>query len=246
MTTTTETGWYVSSDRSLVRLVGEIDLDAAPRLRRVLERAAADFSEDLVVDLSDVTFLDCSGLAPLLEAKNRLKSRLTLRGVPQRVLELLRLTDLQAVFGVIDETASISSTADVTLGHGAPDGDHLLAQGAPLSPEVPLELLELEEQVARRRATASGRSRIDQARGLVMATRGCDAETAWQMLFQASREQDVQVHDLADALVRAASGRDTGQSGGAMMIALQVVMGVQPGPIEEVTPSPQPEARQVR
>jgi len=246
MATTTETGWYVSSDRSLVRIVGEIDLDAAPRLRRVLERAAADSSGDLVVDLSDVTFMDCSGLAPLLEAKNRLKGRLTLHGVPQRVLELLRLTDLQAVFGVNDESATISNTADAALGVGAPGVDHLLAHGAPLSPEVPLELLELEEEVAGRRATASGRSRIDQARGLVMATRGCDAETAWQMLFQASREQDVQVHDLADALVRAAAGRDTGQSGGAMMIAVQVVMGVQPGSVEELTASPQPEARQVR
>jgi len=246
MATTTETGWYVSSDRSLVRIVGEIDLDAAPRLRRVLERAAADSSGDLVVDLSDVTFMDCSGLAPLLEAKNRLKGRLTLHGVPQRVLELLRLTDLQAVFGVIDETAPITNTADAALGVGAPGVDHLLAHGAPLSPEVPLELLELEEEVAGRRATASGRSRIDQARGLVMATRGCDAETAWQMLFQTSREQDVQVHDLADALVRAAAGRDTGQSGGAMMIAVQVVMGVRPGSIEELTASPQPEVRQVR
>ena len=79
-----------------------------------------------------------------------------------------------------------------------------------------------------------------------MATRGCDAETAWQMLFQTSREQDVQVHDLADALVRVAAGRDTGQSGDAMMIAVQVVMGVQPGPIEELTPSPRLEAREVR
>ena len=221
MATTTETGWYVSSDRSVVRIVGEIDLDTAPRLRRVLERAAPDPGGDLLVDLSGVTFMDCSGLAPLLEAKNRLKSRLTLTGVPQRVLELLRLTGLQAVFGVIDEIA-------------------------PLSPEAPLELLELEEQAAGRRATASGRSRIDQAKGLVMATRGCDAETAWQMLFQASREQDIQVHDLADALVRAAAGRDTGQSGGAMMTAVQVVMGVQPGSVEELTASPQPEVRQVR
>ena len=144
-----------------------------------------------------------------------------MHGVPQRVLELLRLTGLQAVFGVIDEIA-------------------------PLSPEAPLELLELEEQAAGRRATASGRSRIDQAKGLVMATRGCDAETAWQMLFRTSREQDVQVHDLADALVRVAAGRDTGQSGDAMMIAVQVVMGVQPGPIEELTPSPRSEAREVR
>jgi len=221
MTTATETGWYVSSDQSVVRIVGEIDLDTAPRLRRVLERAAPDPGRGLLVDLSGVTFMDCSGLAPLLEAKTRLKSRLTLHGVPQRVLELLRLTGLQAVFGVIDEIA-------------------------PLSPEAPLELLELEEQAAGRRATASGRSRIDQAKGLVMATRGCDAETAWQMLFQASREQDIQVHDLADALVRAAAGRDTGQSGGAMMTAVQVVMGVQPGSVEELTASPQPEARQVR
>lgn len=222
MATTTETGWYVSSDRSVVRIVGEIDLDAAPRLRRVLERAAPDSTGDLLVDLSGVTFMDCSGLAPLLEAKNRLKSRLTLHGVPQRVLELLRLTDLQAVFGVIDESATISSTADGSL-----------------------DLLELEEQVAGRRATASGRSRIDQAKGLVMATRGCDAETAWQMLFRASREQDVQVHDLADALVRAAAGRDTGQSGGAMMIAVQAVMGVQPESIEELTAGSQPDARPV-
>jgi len=246
MTTTTESGWYVSSDRSVVRIVGEIDLDTAPRLRRVLERAVPDSSGDLLVDLSGVTFMDCSGLAPLLEAKNRLKSRLTLHGVPQRVLELLRLTDLQAVFGVIDESATISNTADVALGLGAPDGDHLLAQGAALSAEGSLELLELEEQVAGRRATASGRSRIDQARGLVMATRGCDAETAWRVLFLASREQDVQVHDLADALVTAAAGRDTGQSGGAMMLAVQAAMGAEPGSLEELTASPQPEARQAR
>src|SRR5665647_907892 len=174
------------------------------------------------------------------------RTRLTLHAVPQRVLELLRLTDLQAVFGVIDESATISNTADVALGLGAPDGDHLLAQGAALSAEGSLELLELEEQVAGRRATASGRSRIDQARGLVMATRGCDAETAWRVLFLASREQDVQVHDLADALVTAAAGRDTGQSGGAMMLAVQAAMGAEPGSLEELTASPQPEARQAR
>ncbi|MER6298952.1 STAS domain-containing protein [Kitasatospora sp. NPDC001539] len=80
----------------VVRAYGEIDLDTAPRLRRDLSRALAEH-RDVVLDLSGVTFMDCSGLGVLVDARNqadRQGSRLLLRGVGRPVARLLKLTGL--------------------------------------------------------------------------------------------------------------------------------------------------------
>ena len=196
--------------RLLVWVTDEIDIASAPRLRRALERAAPQPGERVIVDLSGVTFMDCSGLGPLLEAETRLGDRLSLRGVPPRVTALLRLAGLQARFGTADDAAGERAV-------GA-----LVAGKRPGNPQP--GILELEEKVASGRARVTGRARIDQAKGLVMATHGCDAEQAWQMLFRASRAQGVQVHDLAEALAESAAGRDMDQSSAAMRAAVLAVM----------------------
>ena len=192
------------SSRSLpVWVTGEIDAATVPGLRRALKEATPDQSGRVVVDLSGVTFMDCSGLGPLLEAETRLGSRLSLRGVPPRVTALLRLAGLQARFGIAD---------DATAGMSGP-------------PEKAVSgIVKLEENVANQRARLSGRARIDQAKGLLMATHGCDADQAWELLFRASRTKGVQVHDLADALAEAAAGRDVDQSSAAMRAAVLSVM----------------------
>ncbi|WP_354644759.1 STAS domain-containing protein [Kitasatospora camelliae] len=80
----------------VVRAHGEIDLDAAPRLRRELTHAL-DAHREVLLDLSRVTFMDCSGLGALVRARNqtdRTGSRLVLRGVSHPVARLLRLTGL--------------------------------------------------------------------------------------------------------------------------------------------------------
>lgn len=230
MTFTTPTGWSVSSRPSLVRLVGEIDLDSAPRLRRALRRAAPEATSELVVDLSGVTFMDCSGLGELLDARAHLGGGLHLRGVPQRVRDLLRLAGLDGVFDIADDVAAETPDGPRARGDASeqavPVPEQPQAHPSAPSADAPPRILEAEERVAGRRAAASGRARVDQAKGLVMATRGCDAEEAWRRLFRASRDQDVQVHDLADALIRVAAGRDMGQSGAAMMAAVRAVMSV--------------------
>ncbi|GAB7188640.1 hypothetical protein ATKI12_8471 [Kitasatospora sp. Ki12] len=79
-----------------VRANGEIDLDTAPVLRRALA-AALESHREVVLDLSEVTFMDCAGLGTLVQARNqadRSGGRLVLRGAGRRVVRLLKLTGL--------------------------------------------------------------------------------------------------------------------------------------------------------
>ena len=207
-----------------VWVTGEIDIATAPRVRRALARAVPDSSGQVIVDLSGVTFMDCSGLGPLLEAETRLGGRLSLRGVPAKVAALLHLAGLQGRFRLTDAAAGTSVPT-------RPAGD--LQRGGSGAAGI----LELEDKVASQRARVSGRARIDQAKGLVMATHGCDAEQAWQMLFRASRAKGVQVHDLADALAEAAAGRDMDQSSDAMRAAVLAVMA--PRAVHDDAPRPE-------
>ncbi|MEU9079558.1 STAS domain-containing protein [Kitasatospora sp. NPDC004745] len=80
----------------VVRAGGEIDLDTAPSLRRALA-AALESHREVVLDLSEVTFMDCAGLGALVRARNqadRCGGRLSLRGARHRVARLLELTGL--------------------------------------------------------------------------------------------------------------------------------------------------------
>ncbi|MGW2377359.1 MULTISPECIES: STAS domain-containing protein [Kitasatospora] len=80
----------------VVRARGEIDLDTAPRLHDDLVRALAAHRE-VVVDLSGLTFMDCSGLGALVQARHqadRQGARLVLRGVGRSVARLFELAGL--------------------------------------------------------------------------------------------------------------------------------------------------------
>jgi anti-sigma B factor antagonist len=59
----------------LVMVGGELDIATAPRLISVLNRAVQEALKSLVVDLSDVDFMDSTGLALLINANRRLTRR---------------------------------------------------------------------------------------------------------------------------------------------------------------------------
>ena len=80
---------------------GELDLATAPHLRKRLQQRTDPFGE-LVVDLSAVTFMDCSGARPLLEARIAIGRRLCLRSVPPPVTRLLTLAGLLPHFRYAD------------------------------------------------------------------------------------------------------------------------------------------------
>jgi anti-sigma B factor antagonist len=59
----------------LVWVEGELDIASAPRLIGVLNAAVQEALRSLVVDLSDVDFMDSTGLALLINAHRRLARR---------------------------------------------------------------------------------------------------------------------------------------------------------------------------
>jgi anti-anti-sigma factor len=84
---------------------GEIDIATGDYLRAVLQ-LVDDPHRDVVLDLSDVTFMDCGGIRPLLEAQRRLGDRLWLTGLRPPVTRLLELTGLSPRFAVLAEPVS--------------------------------------------------------------------------------------------------------------------------------------------
>src|SRR2546423_7098456 len=56
----------------LAVLAGELDMDAAPLLRDWLTTAIAEGADRIVLDFSDVTFVDSLSLAAVVAAKPRL------------------------------------------------------------------------------------------------------------------------------------------------------------------------------
>ncbi len=59
----------------VVRLTGELDLYNAEAVREALLAAAADAANRLVVDMTDVRFIDSTALGVLIEARSRLENR---------------------------------------------------------------------------------------------------------------------------------------------------------------------------
>jgi len=89
---------------AVLRLSGDIDFFTEDEFRVEAERLLAGPGIDrLVVDLSDVGVMDSSGLSLLVDLLRLCRETdlpMTLRGVPERVLQLLDLTGLDQVIAV--------------------------------------------------------------------------------------------------------------------------------------------------
>jgi anti-sigma B factor antagonist len=62
-------------DRCIVRIQGEIDISNAREVSRWVEAAAPNDAPTIVVDLSDVAYLDSAGVHLLFQLAERLRSR---------------------------------------------------------------------------------------------------------------------------------------------------------------------------
>jgi anti-sigma B factor antagonist len=90
----------------LVRLSGDIDLESAPALTETLRTVLDTIgTEPLVLDLTEVEFMDSSGLGVLVGAHQQASiqgSALILAGLNARVAKILRITKLHKVFTVVE------------------------------------------------------------------------------------------------------------------------------------------------
>ncbi|MTD46353.1 anti-sigma factor antagonist [Conexibacter sp. W3-3-2] len=102
-------------DRVLVSASGPLDLATAPRLADVLR--AESPGRNVIVDLSDATFIDSTGLAVLLNASRRAVARSTYLVVvcPQGpVLRMFELALLLETLRVVDSVAAALDALDAT------------------------------------------------------------------------------------------------------------------------------------
>jgi anti-anti-sigma factor len=83
-------------DAYVIVLVGELDLDGAPRLEEELLSAEATDAASIVVDLRELAFIDSTGLRLLVMAAERSQSngRFTILRGPKEVHRVFEITDL--------------------------------------------------------------------------------------------------------------------------------------------------------
>ena len=97
----------------LIVAAGELDIAATPRLSTVLAMASATRGGRLVLDLSDVSFIDSTALGTILKAAAQLDEGGTLLAVVapdgpvRRLLEMTNLTQRFRLFS--DRGAALSA-----------------------------------------------------------------------------------------------------------------------------------------
>ncbi|MDQ4069670.1 MAG: STAS domain-containing protein [Actinomycetota bacterium] len=86
-----------------MRLLGELDMSTAPQLRDELARLASGGASVVTLDLSDLAFIDSTGLSVLITALKRLRQQggdLTLRSPTPGTRKVLEITGLTQVFSI--------------------------------------------------------------------------------------------------------------------------------------------------
>jgi anti-sigma B factor antagonist len=89
--------------RTVVEVGGEIDVYTAPSLRERLNDLVAMGEYDIVVDMSEVEFLDSTGLGVLVGGLKRVRSHngmLRLVCPKEKILKVFRITGLTKVFPI--------------------------------------------------------------------------------------------------------------------------------------------------
>src|SRR6267378_7673375 len=95
-------------DRSnVLPLKGEIDLHVSPSVTASLDGIIDKKPERLVVDLSDVTYIDSAGLAALIQAMQKVEAyggKFLLAGLQETVRSIFEISRLDQVFQIFPDT----------------------------------------------------------------------------------------------------------------------------------------------
>ncbi len=88
---------------SIIRIKGDVDLYSSPKVRSQIVSLITKKNNNLLVDLSQVTYMDSSGVATLVEALqiiNRVGGKLKLFSLGQAIKDVFELSRLDKVFDI--------------------------------------------------------------------------------------------------------------------------------------------------
>ena len=97
----------------VLELAGEIDMRCSIELRSKFMELFQDKPRVLIVNMTEVEFMDSSGLATLVEALKwcrRNGGQLKLVGLVQRVLNIFEISRLESIFQIYDSEAEALSS----------------------------------------------------------------------------------------------------------------------------------------
>ena len=91
-------------DMAIVALSGDIDLEYSPKVRTALLDCVG-LKKGVLVDMSDVSYIDSSGVASLVEAfqtARKSDTKFGLVSVSQPAMRVLELARLERIFSIYD------------------------------------------------------------------------------------------------------------------------------------------------
>jgi anti-sigma B factor antagonist len=99
---------------TVVEVSGELDMNTTPQLRDRLEEVVRSGARSVVVDLTNVAFMDSSGLGALVVAYKDLRERdgwLGLAGARPVVRTVLSITATDRIFAIFDTARDAEEAA---------------------------------------------------------------------------------------------------------------------------------------
>ena len=91
---------------NVVPLKGEIDLHVSPTVTATINEVIDKKPDRLVVDLSDVSFIDSAGLAALIQAMQKMEGyggKFMLAGLQETVRSIFEISRLDQVFQIFPD-----------------------------------------------------------------------------------------------------------------------------------------------
>ncbi|MCM8787903.1 MAG: STAS domain-containing protein [Candidatus Omnitrophica bacterium] len=88
-------------------LEGEININTSPDLRKVFEKLIKNNEKKIAIDFSNITYIDSSGLATLIEMLQRLRKiggKLRLANMSENIRNVFEITKLTKLFEIFDTT----------------------------------------------------------------------------------------------------------------------------------------------
>src|SRR5438105_7564267 len=96
-------------------LKGEIDLHVSPSVTASLNAMIEKKPERLVVDLTDVTYIDSAGLAALIEAMQKVEAyggKFLLAGLQETVRSIFEISRLDQVFQIFTDAEAAFAASE--------------------------------------------------------------------------------------------------------------------------------------
>jgi anti-sigma B factor antagonist len=87
------------------QIKGDIDINSSPDIREAFEAAVKEEAGKIIVDLDNVSYIDSSGLATLVEMLKKTRAyggKLRIANLAPKVKSLFEITKLEKLFDIFD------------------------------------------------------------------------------------------------------------------------------------------------